>query len=222
MFNLKNNKLSMFSDTKKLEKDIDEFVNILSEVGLAFKSIVRRYLSHSTDENFENLIEKVTDMESRADTITKEIEHALYEETLIPDARSDVLRLLEHLDEVIGMYQGNCYHFSIQKPNFPKEFHQDLIELTETVVNCVEALCLTVRSFFRDIKTVRDNAHKVTFYEKESDIKFSSLARRIFDSEMPLDQKMHLRYFVEKIDRICDQAEDIADEVQIYAIKRSV
>ena len=52
MFNLKSSKLSMFGDTKKLEKDIDEFVNILSEVGLAFKSIVRRYLSHSSDENF--------------------------------------------------------------------------------------------------------------------------------------------------------------------------
>ena len=89
-------------------------------------------------------------------------------------------------------------------------------------MNCVEALCLTVRSFFRDIKSVRNNAHKVTFYEKESDIKFSALARKIFDSELSLDQKMHLRYFVEKIDRICDQAEDIADEIQIYAIKRSV
>ena len=156
MFNFKNKKLSMFSDTKKLEKDIDEFVNILSEVGLAFKSIVRRYLSHSTDENFDALIEKVTEMESRADIITKEIEHALYEETLIPDARSDVLRLLEHLDELIGMYQGNCYHFSIQKPQFPKEFHEDLIGLTENVVSCVETLCLTVRSFFRDSKSVRD------------------------------------------------------------------
>ena len=145
-----------------------------------------------------------------------------YEETLIPDARSDVLRVLEHLDEVIGMYQGNCYHFSIQKPDFPKEFHSDLTELTETVVNCVESLCLTVRSFFRDIKSVRDNAHKVTFFEKESDIKMTALARRIFDSNLSLDQKMHLRYFVEKIDRICDQAEDIADEIQIYAIKRSV
>ena len=222
MFNLKSSKLSMFSDTKKLEKDIDEFVNILSEVGLAFKSIVRRYLSHSTDENFDELIEKVTDMESRADTITKEIEHALYEETLIPDARSDVLRLLEHLDEVIGMYQGNCYHFSIQKPQFPKEFHDDLISLTETVVDCVEALCLTVRSFFRDTKSVRDNAHKVTYYEKESDIKFSAIARRIFNSDLNLDQKMNLRYFVEKIDRICDQSEDIADELIIYSIKRSV
>ncbi|MDC6447561.1 DUF47 family protein [Alphaproteobacteria bacterium] len=220
MFGLKSS--SLFSDTKKLEREIDEFVDILSEVGLVFKNIIPTYLNHSANTQFDEMVEKVKDMESRADKITKEVEHTLYEETLIPDARSDVLRLLEHMDEIIGMYQGNCYHFSIQKPNFPKEFHQDLIELTDTVVDCVEALCLTVRSFFRDIKTVRDNGHKVTFFEKESDIKFSALARRIFDSELSLDQKMHLRYFVEKIDRICDQAEDIADEIQIYAIKRSV
>lgn len=168
------------------------------------------------------MLEKVTEMESRADTITKQIEHALYEETLIPDSRSDVLRLLEHLDELIGMYQGNCYHFSIQKPDFPEEFHADLLSLTETVVDCVESLCLTVRAFFRDVRSVRDNAHKVTFHEKESDIKFSSLARRVFNSNLELDQKMHLRYFVEKIDRISDQAEDIADELIIYSIKRSV
>ena len=220
MFGLKNT--SLFGDTKKLEGEIDDFVDILSEVGLIFKSIIPTYLNYSANEKFEKMVNRVKEMESKADKITKEVEHTLYEETLIPDSRSDVLRLLEHLDEVIGLYQGNCYHFSIQKPNFPKEFHQDLIELTENVVNCVESLCLTVRSFFRDIQSVRDNAHKVTFYEKESDIKFSALARKIFDSELSLDKKMHLRYFVEKIDRICDQAEDIADEIQIYAIKRSI
>jgi|TARA_B110000240_G_scaffold111421_1_gene125160 predicted phosphate transport protein (TIGR00153 family) len=220
MFGLKNT--SLFGDTKKLEKEIDDFVDILSEVGLVFKSIIPTYLNYSANEKFEEMVDRVKEMESKADKITKEVEHTLYEETLIPDSRSDVLRLLEHLDEVIGLYQGNCYHFSIQKPNFPKEFHQDLIELTDNVVNCVESLCLTVRSFFRDIQSVRDNAHKVTFYEKESDIKFSALARKIFDSELSLDKKMHLRYFVEKIDRICDQAEDIADEIQIYAIKRSI
>ena len=220
MFGLKNT--SLFGDTKKLEKEIDDFVDILSEVGLVFKSIIPTYLNYSANEKFEEMVDRVKEMESKADKITKEVEHTLYEETLIPDSRSDVLRLLEHLDEVIGLYQGNCYHFSIQKPNFPKEFHQDLIELTDNVVNCVESLCLTVRSFFRDIQSVRDNAHKVTFYEKESDIKFSALARKIFDSELSLDKKMHLRYFVEKIDRICDQAEDIADEIQIYSIKRSV
>ncbi|HJL57950.1 MAG: DUF47 family protein [Pelagibacteraceae bacterium] len=213
---------SLFGQTKQLEREIDQFVDILSEVGLVFKSIVSLYLNNGNSDKFDGMVEQVRGMESKADKITKEVERTLYEETLIPDARSDVLRLLEHMDELIGMYQGNCYHFSIQKPDFPKEFHRDLISLCETVVNCVESLCLTVRSFFRDTKSVRDDAHKVTFYEKESDIQFSSLARKIFDSKLPLDQKMHLRYFVEKIDRICDQAEDIADEIQIYAIKRSI
>ena len=213
---------SLFGQTKQLEREIDQFVDILSEVGLVFKSIVSLYLNNGNSDKFDEMVEQVRGMESKADKITKEVERTLYEETLIPDARSDVLRLLEHMDELIGMYQGNCYHFSIQKPDFPKEFHRDLISLCETVVNCVESLCLTVRSFFRDTKSVRDDAHKVTFYEKESDIQFSSLARKIFDSKLPLDQKMHLRYFVEKIDRICDQAEDIADEIQIYAIKRSI
>jgi len=213
---------SLFGQTKQLEREIDQFVDILSEVGLVFKSIVSLYLNNGNIDKFDEMVKQVSNMESKADKITKEVERTLYEETLIPDARSDVLRLLEHMDELIGMYQGNCYHFSIQKPDFPKEFHEDLISLSETVVNCVESLCLTVRSFFRDTKSVRDNAHKVTFYEKESDIQFSSLARKIFDSNLSLDQKMHLRYFVEKIDRICDQAEDIADEIQIYAIKRSI
>ncbi len=213
---------SLFGQTKQLEREIDQFVDILSEVGLVFKSIVLKYLNDGHSDKFDEMVKQVSGMESRADKITKEVERTLYEETLIPDARSDVLRLLEHMDELIGMYQGNCYHFSIQKPDFPKDFHEDLINLSETTVNCVESLCLTVRSFFRDIKSVRDNAHKVTFYEKESDMQFSSLARKIFDSDLPLDQKMHLRYFVEKIDRICDQAEDIADEIQIYAIKRSI
>ncbi len=213
---------SLFGQTKQLEREIDQFVDILSEVGLVFKSIVSLYLNNGNTDKFDEMVKQVSGMESKADKITKEVERTLYEETLIPDARSDVLRLLEHMDELIGMYQGNCYHFSIQKPDFPKEFHKDLINLSETAVNCVESLCLTARSFFRDMKSVRDNAHKVTFYEKESDTQFSSLARKIFDSDLPLDQKMHLRYFVEKIDRICDQAEDIADEIQIYAIKRSI
>jgi len=220
MFNFKTK--SLFGQTKQLEREIDQFVDILSEVGLVFKSIVSLYLNNGNTDKFDEMVKQVSGMESKADKITKDVERALFEESLIPDARSDVLRLLEHMDELIGMYQGNCYHFSIQKPDFPKEFHIDLISQSETAVKCVESLCLTTRSFFRDIKSESDNAHKVTFYEKESDKKFTSFVRRIFDSELHLDQKMHLRYFVEKIDRICDQAEDIADEIKIYAIKRSM
>ena len=35
------------------------------------------------------MVTQVSEMESKADKITKEVERSLYEETLIPDARSD-------------------------------------------------------------------------------------------------------------------------------------
>ena len=47
--------------------------------------------------------------------------------------------------------------------------------------------------------------------------------RRIFaSSELDLAQKMHLRYFVERIDEIANVAEDLSDSLTIYAIKRRI
>ena len=96
MFSFKTE--SIFGQTKQLEREIDQFVDILSEVGLVFKAIIPLYLSNGASEQFDKMVTQVSEMESKADKITKEVERTLYEETLIPDARSDVLRLLEHMD----------------------------------------------------------------------------------------------------------------------------
>ena len=75
MFGLKST--SLFGETKKLEREIDEFVDILSEVGLVFKSIIPTYLSSSANGKFDEMVEQVKLMESKADKITKEVEHTL-------------------------------------------------------------------------------------------------------------------------------------------------
>ena len=106
MFGLKSE--SLFSQSKELERQIDEFVNTVSEIGLIFKRAIRNYLSDGSNGSFDEMVEQVSSMESKADRIKKDVETALYEDTLIPDARSDVLRLLEHLDQMIGLIQGNC------------------------------------------------------------------------------------------------------------------
>ena len=73
MFGLKTS--SLFGETKKLEKEIDEFVDILSEVGLVFRSIVPVYLSNGSTEKFDSMVRQVSEMESKADKITKEVEN---------------------------------------------------------------------------------------------------------------------------------------------------
>jgi len=64
--------------------------------------------------------------------------------------------------------------------------------------------------------------HKVMLYEKEADIISSALKKEIFDSDVELARKLHLREFVEQIDSIADMAEDVADRLAIYSIKRLV
>ena len=48
------------------------------------------------------------------------------------------------------------------------------------------------------------------------------LKRTIFESELGIGHKMHLRGFVENIDDVADWAEDVADRLAIYVIKRTV
>jgi len=50
----------------------------------------------------------------------------------------------------------------------------------------------------------------------------TNLKTAIFDSDLELAEKLHLREFVEQIDEVADMAEDVADRLAIYAIKRLV
>ena len=74
--------------------------------------------------------------------------------------------------------------------------------------------------FFRSPHLVSCYNAKVTLYEKEADKISYNLKKQIFDTNLDLSVKLHLREFVDRIDAIADQAEDVADRLSIYAIKR--
>jgi hypothetical protein len=65
--------------------------------------------------------------------------------------------------------------------------------------------------------------HKVIYWETESDKVSTRVQRAIFrNDELSLCQKGQLRDFVRHIDKIADWAEDVADRLSIYVIKRSL
>ena len=49
MFGVKSE--SLFSQSKELERQIDEFVDTVSEIGIIFKRAVRDYLSNGSGSN---------------------------------------------------------------------------------------------------------------------------------------------------------------------------
>ena len=161
-------------------------------------------------------------MESEADHLRRAIETKLYAQTLIPESRGDVLGLIENLDHLLNLFEGALWAFFIEKPEIPDEYHVNYETLTDIAVESVEALVLASRAFFRNIEAVGDHNHKVMFYEKEADKVSTKLKQAIFSSELDLSRKAQLRNFVEHIDNIPDWAEDVADRLAIYAIKRTL
>ena len=213
---------SLFGRTQELEGEIDNFLDKLSQSSLLYKLALKIYLTEGCSEEFEQKLQDVNKMESDADNLRRSIESKLYAQTLIPESRGDVLGLLENLDQLMNLYEGSLWSLSIEKPIISEEYKVDFMALVDLGVQCVEALVLASRAFFRNVNAVGDHNHKVMFFEKEADKVSTKLKRSIFESDQELSQKMHLRYFVEEIDNVSDWAEDVADRLAIYTIKRTV
>ena len=108
-----------------------------------------------------------------------------------------------------------------ERPTIPEDYRSGYKKLTNMSVEAVDALVLAARSFFRSPHAVPAFNHKVMIFEKEADKIGTKLKQQIFQSDLDLARKTHLRYFVEQIDNVADWAEDVADRLAIYAIKRT-
>ena len=214
--------IRLFSRSNLLEIEIDEFLNKLSQSALVFKHGVEIYLREGGSVEFTDKLNHVNTLESEADNLRRSIEVKLYTQTLIPEARGDVLGLLENLDHILNLFEGALWAFSIEAPDIPKEYHQGYLDLSEKGSRAVESVVLASRAFFRNIDAVADHNHKVMFYEKEADKISTKLKRAVFSSDLDLAHKAHLRNFVEHIDNPADWAEDVADRLTIYVIKRNI
>jgi len=205
-----------------IEKQIDDFLDQVSESGLLFKSGVEAYLRGNLD-SFEKKMETIAETEHKGDALQPPLGEQLYIKTLIPESRGDVLSLLENMDSLLDRFKGAMWRFDIEQPDINTEFHGDFTELINNVVESVEAIVRSTRAFFKDISAVADHMHKVSYWETESDKVSTRLQRNIFrKKELRLSHRMQLRDFVRHVDKIADRAEDVADHLSIFVIKRSL
>jgi len=212
-----------FNNSKKVIELLDNFFDTVDQGVLVFKNGVNNYLYGNT-ENFNDNLANLIKLESNADLLRREIENLLYTQSLMPQFRGDILKLLEDMDTIIDITKGNLAQFDVEIPNIPTELNQDFSKLTELSVSAVESLIPAVRAFFRSPDTVKDQLHRVYFFEKETDKMATAIKRKVF-RDMPnlkLSEKFHLRYFTLHIENVSDEAEKVADLLSIMAIKRTI
>lgn len=212
----------IFKNRIGIENEIDNFLNFGSEAGLTFIQGVNAWLADD-HELFEQHLNQIVATEREADGLRRSIEDLLYRKTLIPESRGDVLELIEDMDDVLGQFKSVLYRIDIERPVIAAVYHEGFKALNDCAVQTVESIVISLRAYFKNIAQVADHMHKVAFWETETDKAATRLQKSIFASEdHSLAEKLQLRGIIKNIDCIADLAEDLADKLAIFAIKRSL
>jgi predicted phosphate transport protein (TIGR00153 family) len=207
------------NNQKELIDSINLFLNNILEVNSLFENLMKEFFLKNY-KSVEELTIKISNLESECDKLRRTTERKIYQETLIPEQRGDVLGMLENLDKIPGQLQGNAHRINTEKPNIHKELHDDFDSLVKNNSTCVKLLIDGSKNFFIDPKKTIEECLLVSKHESTGDKISTKLKNAIFNnSNLDLSQKMHLRYFVEIIDEVANLAEDVADRLIISSVK---
>jgi len=206
--------------TKDLIIRIDEFFDNVELGLLVFRESIKSYIDKDM-EAFNRHLQKVETLENNADRLQRSIENDMITHSILPQHRSEVVKLIDEMDEIIDTIKSSLNEFYVEMPEIPAALNKDIISLADTSANAAEELIPAARAYFTAPYTVREKLLKVYYFESEADKISLRTKKRIFSemNEIDLAHKAHLRYIIHHIENISDMAQKAADLLAGMAIK---
>ena len=209
--------------TNKLIEDIDRYFDIIDQSVLVFKEGVRNYL-YSNPAGFNENLAKLSALDSETGVLRREIENALYTQTALVRSRADIMRLFEKTRNITDILNDSLFQFEIETPFIPSELNPEFMKLTEFSTLAVEAVVPAAKAYFKTPDAVPDKISRAYFYEKEA-VKYAQTIKRTVFHNMPslkLSEKFHLRYIALHIENLAKAAANVADQLAVMAIRRTL
>ena len=214
--------MELFKKTKLLETKINTFLNNITHCGELLTLALQCYFKKEICPEFMHLREKVSGLEAENDSLRREVENQLYAQLLLPDMRSDILRLIEGCDKIINKYETDLILISIEQPKIPKEIQKALSHMIITNVQCVSTLMDSVKAAMAG-KSITENIHSVSILEHQVDLQAMDLKKCVFQElKLPLARQLQLKEFIYSLEKISDMAEDMADVLSVFVVKHAI
>ena len=209
--------------TNKLIEDIDRYFDLIDESLLVFKDGVRNFL-YSDQSAFNDKLKQMSSLDSEIEVLRRSIENDLYSQTALERSRADIMRLFEKTRNITDILNDSLFQFEIETPFIPSELNSEFLKLTEFATLAVEAVVPASKAYFRSPQTVPDKISRTYYYEKEA-VKYSQTIKRTVFHKMTalkLSEKFHLSYFALHIENLSKAASNVADQLAVMAIRRTM
>ncbi len=215
-------RLGLFQKTRELDDKINTFLLNIIQGGLLFSRAVEVYLKSGTTPEFLELKEGVSALEAENDSLRRVVENDLYAHMILPDMRSDILKLLEGCDRIINKYESDLILLSIEKTHVPAGLHAPLKQMIAVDLDCAGALVGGARAFFKG-EDVNEYVKNVYDLEHVVDEQAIALKQLVFDDgRLELARQLQLKMFIYGIEKVSDMAEDVADALTVIAVKHAL
>ena len=207
---------------------LDAHINMVGTVLATAHATVEHYLNDNLGEAKASAKE-VDRLESQADMLLRKITTSLQGGAFLPIMRKDVYQLAA-ADEVANAAESFCDFLLSQRPEIPPAFRgafSDIasanIEMFPDLKEAINFLKLGNFSWREDKNnTFRAIARRIGIEESNIDALEWKLTRDIFNSDLPLANKMHIHALLKQITRLSDHIENVSDRIQIMITREAI
>lgn len=212
----------LFKNRNNVSVMIEEYLSKMYACSELFKETVNLYFKEGLSDGFKDMVKKTHKSESEADDIRLKIETDLYQKSLIPEARGDMLGLIESVDMIFNKAQSVLYQIETQSLEIPMELKEDFLKLVEINTDSFEIVIEGVRTLFKNIRNVKLCVTEIDGKESASDRMERAIIRNIFGSGYDIGQKILLKELILEAGKISDLSEEAGHRLAIIAAKRVV
>ncbi len=213
--------ISPFRKANAIIGRLDEFFEVIDESTYLFDEGIKDFLS-SNNSQFQENLSQIRMSEKTADAMLKDIETDLFKFSLLPELRTDVMRLIQRIDDIQDTMKEVLVQFDVEHPNIPPVLHASLIQLTGLSTLAAREANTGAKKFFRNPGEAVPHIDITKEYEHKADGLAEHIKRRAFQelNELSLPEKFHIRYFTLHIESVSDIAKGIAYTLDLLLVKR--
>lgn len=203
-----------------VEKKIDEYCQKSEECVKLGIQVLVGCIGVNECENWKETTSEVHKAESKADDLRREIEYFIFERSLFPESRGDILALLEILDRIPNQVQQTVKMIIEQQICVPESLRSEIKSISSITEKCIGITIQGVKMLFSNFREVLEILGQIDALESEVDKIQSDAIIKVFQSDIEPFRKILLRDLINSISEVTNHAEKAGDFMRIMIVKR--
>ena len=216
----------MFRKNQQIQEKVGEYFQRVRESLVTFQAALNYWFENGLDAHFRTFYEDAHAQESKADDLRMDVDVMLYQKTLLPESRREILMLLERTDHIPNLAESILNQIETERIAMPDFMQDEVRELVRVSLEAFDLVLETVRLCLGESwgpgKGVMDLVEQVDHKESVCDKIEQNLVRKLFRSSLDKADMILIKEVVIQMGDVSDHCESIADFLKIFHIKHQV